>query len=70
MAGQYDTQFIEQRFSMKQADRGRRSYPNIAAIISTLVAHQEMQRSAHVIQHEERDTSNWKWVSRWERMNR
>jgi acetyl-CoA carboxylase biotin carboxylase subunit len=68
MAGQYDTQFVEQRFSMQQADRGRKSYPNIAAIISTLVAHQQMQRSAQIIQRDQRDTSNWKWVSRWERM--
>jgi len=70
MAGQYDTQFVEQRFSMEDAEHGRKSYPNIAAIISTLVAHQQMQRSAHIIQRDKRYTSNWKWVSRWERMHR
>jgi hypothetical protein len=38
--------------------------------LATLVAHQETQRAAHIIQRGERDTSNWKWVGRWERMHR
>ncbi|MBL7162182.1 MAG: acetyl-CoA carboxylase biotin carboxylase subunit [Anaerolineales bacterium] len=70
MAGQFDTQFVEKRFSMERADRGRESYPHIAAIMATLVAHQRTQRSAHVIQRNERDTSNWKWMGRWERIHR
>ena len=45
-------------------------HPDIAAIIATLVAHQQTQRAAHVIQRDERDTSNWKWLGRWERMQR
>jgi len=70
MAGQFDTQFVEQRFSMEAADRGRETYPHIAAIMATLVAHQQTQRSAHVIRRNKRDTSNWKWVGRWERIHR
>ncbi len=70
MAGQFDTQFVEQRFSMEAADRGRETLPHIAAIMATLVAHQQTQRSAHVIQRNKRDTSNWKWVGRWERIHR
>jgi len=70
MAGQFDTQFVEKRFSMERADRGRESYSQIAAIMATLVAHQQTQRSAHVIQRNERDTSNWKWMGRWERIHR
>lgn len=70
MAGRFDTQFVEKRFSMEKADRGRETHPDIAAIIATLVAHQRTERSVHVIQRGERDTSNWKWVSRWERMQR
>jgi hypothetical protein len=35
-----------------------------------LVAHQQVERSAQVMQRGERDTSNWKWVGRWERMQR
>lgn len=70
MAGQFDTQFVENRFSMEQADRSREMHPHIAAIMATLTAHQRTQRSAHVIQRGKRDTSNWKWVGRWERIHR
>ncbi len=70
MAGQFDTQFVEQRFSMEAADRGRETLPEIAALMATLVAHQQTERSAHVIQRNERDTSNWKWIGRWERIHR
>ncbi len=70
MAGQFDTQFVEQRFSMEAADRGRETLPEIAALMATLVAHQQTERSAHIIQRNERDTSNWKWIGRWERIHR
>ena len=70
MGGQYDTRFVEERFSMDMAERSKVSYPEIAAIMATLVAHQQTERAAHVIQRGERDTSNWKWLSRWERMQR
>ena len=70
MAGHFDTRFIEERFSMLQVGEGRRNLPEIAAVIAALVAHQQTQRMAQVIQRNERDTSNWKWVSRWERMHR
>jgi acetyl-CoA carboxylase biotin carboxylase subunit len=68
MGGQFDTRFIEERFSMEAAEEGRASLANIAAILATLVAHEQTQRAAHVIQRGERDTSNWKWLSRWERL--
>jgi hypothetical protein len=55
---------------METAEEGKAKYPDIAAIIATLVAHQQTERSAHVIQRGKRDTSNWKWVGRWERMHR
>jgi acetyl-CoA carboxylase, biotin carboxylase subunit len=42
----------------------------IAAILATLVAHRETERSANIVNRNERDTSNWKWVGRWERMHR
>ncbi len=70
MGGQFDTRFIEERFSMEAAEEGKSSRQEIAAIISTLVAHEQTQRAAHIIQRGERDTSNWKWISRWERMQR
>ncbi|MBN1666298.1 MAG: acetyl-CoA carboxylase biotin carboxylase subunit [Anaerolineales bacterium] len=70
MAGQFDTRFVEERFSMHAAERGRQTQPEIAAIMATLVAHHRTQLATHVIQRGKRDTSNWKWLSRWERMNR
>jgi acetyl-CoA carboxylase biotin carboxylase subunit len=68
MAGQYDTRFVEERFSISAAQDGKESDAGIAAILATLVAHQQTQRAAHIIQRGERDTSNWKWLSRWERL--
>lgn len=70
MAGRYDTRFIEERFSMQVAESIRDSQSEIAAIFATLVAHQQTRQAANIVQHAERDTSNWKWVSRWERMKR
>jgi acetyl-CoA carboxylase biotin carboxylase subunit len=70
LAGHFDTRFIEERFSIEEAEEGKATHPEIAAIIATLVTHQQTQRAAHIIQRGERDASNWKWVSRWERMQR
>jgi acetyl-CoA carboxylase biotin carboxylase subunit len=70
MAGQYDTRFVEERFSMENATEGKGANPEIAVILATLVAHQQTQRSAQIVRRGERDTSNWKWVGRWERMHR
>lgn len=70
MAGQYDTRFVEERFSMQELEEGKGSYDEVAAIIATLVTHQQTQRSAQIVRRAERDTSNWKWVGRWERMHR
>jgi acetyl-CoA carboxylase biotin carboxylase subunit len=70
LAGQYDTRFVEERFSLEAAEEGREDLSEIAAILAALVAHQQAQRAAHIIQRNERDTSNWKWVGRWERMHR
>ena len=70
MGGQYDTRFVEERFSIEEAGQGIESRPEIAAILATLVAHRQTERAAHIIQRNERDTSNWKWLSRWERLRR
>ena len=70
MGGQYDTRFVEERFSMDDAGEGKDVNAETAAILATLVAHQETERSANIVNRNERDTSNWKWVGRWERMHR
>ena len=70
MAGQFDTRFVEERFSMEDAEEGRSRLPSIAAILGTLVAHRQTQLASQIVRRGERDTSNWKWVGRWERMHR
>lgn len=69
MGGQYDTRFVEERFSMDEGENGK-NMEEIAAILATLVAHQQTERAAQLVRRGERDTSNWKWVGRWERMHR
>ena len=69
IAGNFDTRFVEERFSLEKAEEGKETYPEIAAIVATLVANQQAERSAHIIARGKRDTSNWKWISRWERMH-
>ena len=70
IVGHFDTRFVEERFSMEAAEEGRETHPQIAAIMATLATHRHTQRAAQIIQRGERDTSNWKWVGRWERMHR
>jgi acetyl-CoA carboxylase biotin carboxylase subunit len=70
MGGQYDTRFVEERFSMEEKDDLHDERAEIAAVLATLVAHQETERSAQIVRRGTRDTSNWKWVGRWERMHR
>jgi len=68
MAGSFDTRFVEERFAIEEAQEGNGSHPDIAAILATIVAHQQSQRAAQVVQRGQRDASNWKWVGRWERI--
>jgi acetyl/propionyl-CoA carboxylase alpha subunit len=67
MAGQFDTRFVEERFSMESPESKEERQAEIAAIIATLVAHQQTQRAVHIVQRGERDASNWKLYGRWER---
>ncbi len=71
IAGQFDTRFVEERFSMNTDD----SVPanadlETAAIAATLYAHRQRQLASQVVAPAKRDTSNWKWVARWERLNK
>lgn len=70
MGGNFDTRFVEERFSMEEAEEGKETFPEIAAILGALVAHDQTERAAHIIRRGKRDTSNWKWIGRWERINR
>jgi acetyl-CoA carboxylase biotin carboxylase subunit len=71
IAGQIDTNFVEQRFSMETYEDAPTSRDQeTAAIVATLFAHRKRQLAAQVIAPATRDTSNWKWVGRYERMHR
>jgi acetyl-CoA carboxylase biotin carboxylase subunit len=70
MGGQYDTRFVEERFNMDDHEEDDSSNAEIAAVMATLAAHQDTERSAQIVRRNERDASNWKWVGRWERMHR
>jgi acetyl/propionyl-CoA carboxylase alpha subunit len=70
LAGHFDTKFIEQRFNLEEAEEGVAAYPEIAAIMAALLAHRHGQLANQVVQRGKRDTSNWKWVGRYERMHR
>jgi acetyl/propionyl-CoA carboxylase alpha subunit len=67
IAGQFDTAFVEERFKMEEEGELR---PEIAAVLATLVAHQQRQHAAQVVGRNERDISNWKLIGRWQRMRR
>ncbi len=70
LSGRYDTRFVEEEFDMEEMVEGKETYPDIAAIVATLVKHEQTERSAHVVRRNARDTSNWKWLSRWERLSK
>jgi acetyl-CoA carboxylase biotin carboxylase subunit len=70
IAGQFDTRFVEDRFSIEKAEEEKELQPEIAAIIASLVEHEHTEKAAQIVQRNARDTSNWKWVGRWERMHR
>ncbi len=67
LAGDFDTQYIEQHFSMDEIAEGQRFYPQIAAILATLVTHEQTEQAAQVIQRDGGKRSNWKWADRWSR---
>jgi len=68
ISGKFDTGFVEHYFN--PAVDPETLDPETAAIIATLVAHQDRQQAAQIIASSERDTSNWKWIGRYERMHR
>jgi acetyl-CoA carboxylase biotin carboxylase subunit len=71
MAGQIDTNFVEQRFNMYTYEQDpTQSELETAAIVATLYAHRKRQLASQVVAPAKRDASNWKWMGRFERMHR
>ncbi|MEZ4516669.1 MAG: acetyl-CoA carboxylase biotin carboxylase subunit [Chloroflexota bacterium] len=67
LSGQFDTKFVEDRFTMDDRDA---PHTMEAALLAVLAAHERSQRAGQIVAPGERDTSNWKWYSRWERLRR
>ncbi|MFT7585732.1 MAG: acetyl-CoA carboxylase biotin carboxylase subunit [Cellvibrionaceae bacterium] len=67
MGGNFDTNFVENEFNMKD-----RAAPDEmeAAVIATILSHRQGQVLAQFVAPGSRDTTNWKWLSRWERLKR
>lgn len=71
IAGQFDTRFVEDRFSMNTYESEPTEIDlETVAIAATLHAHRKRQLASQVVAPAERDTSNWKWVGRYERIHR
>ncbi|MGB1288147.1 MAG: acetyl-CoA carboxylase biotin carboxylase subunit [Aggregatilineales bacterium] len=71
IAGQFDINFVEQNFQMDTYESAATSDElTTAAIAATLYMHRKRQLAAQAIAKPKRDTSNWKWMGRWERLNR
>ncbi|GAB4467745.1 MAG: acetyl-CoA carboxylase biotin carboxylase subunit [Anaerolineae bacterium] len=66
-AGQFDTAFVEERFSMQETPADFR--PELAAILATLVAHNERRYAGQIIRQEPA-SSGWKLSGRWGQMRR
>jgi acetyl-CoA carboxylase biotin carboxylase subunit len=67
MTGQFDTKFVEERFHMNDREAPLEME---SAILATLMTHLREQQASQIVAPGERDTSNWKWLSRWERLRR
>jgi acetyl-CoA carboxylase biotin carboxylase subunit len=65
IAGQYDTTFVEETFFLDDDPNLR---PEIAAIMATLVAHDQRRKAAQVVRRNGHGESNWKLAGRWQRM--
>jgi acetyl-CoA carboxylase biotin carboxylase subunit len=67
LAGRYDTQFLDQHLRLRE-ESAPIEQAEAAAILATLVEHQQRQQALQIASKPARDASNWKWFSRWERM--
>jgi acetyl-CoA carboxylase biotin carboxylase subunit len=68
LAGDFDTRFVENHFSIQAVADELETYPEIAAILATLVAHQQTERSARIDRDCGPGLSNWKRSGRWKEM--
>ena len=69
ISGKYDTCFVEEQFSMLDAAENRELYLDIAGLMATLVAHEQMEHRVQVY-GQPGQKSNWKWSVRLPRHSR
>ena len=67
LAGKFDTQFVQDGSLPESSEKLDQSLSEIAALAAVLATHKLTKESAVIMQRGKRDTSNWKWVGRWER---
>ena len=67
LSGQFDTKFVEDRFSMDDRDT---AHALEAALLATLAAHEQNQRAAQLPAPGAAATTSWKWYRRWGRLRR
>jgi acetyl/propionyl-CoA carboxylase alpha subunit len=65
IAGDYDTRFVEEQFTMIDAAENRELYLDIAALLATLVTHNQMEHRTQTYPRS-RKNSTWKWITRQE----
>ncbi len=63
LGGRYNTQFVEQHMQM-QGDEMGGDMTEAAAIVATLVEHQQRQSALQFAQQADRRSSQWKWGGR------
>jgi acetyl-CoA carboxylase biotin carboxylase subunit len=69
VTGQFDTRFVEERFSMDEAENDLESIPHIAATLAALAMHRKTHRVAKVTSEEKRPGHSWKWAGRMDRLS-
>jgi acetyl-CoA carboxylase biotin carboxylase subunit len=67
LAGNFNTQFVQDDLPPLTASHQDKTLSEVAALAASLASYDHHQRSALAIQRSQRDTSNWKWLGRWER---
>jgi acetyl-CoA carboxylase biotin carboxylase subunit len=70
IAGNFDTKFVEERFSMSRNAGERIANAEAAAILATLVKHQKTQRSARIDRSGCGEGSAWKRSASWKEAGR
>jgi len=70
LAGNFDTQFVRDEVPPLTEVQKDKDLPEAAALAAVLATHDHTYRSAILIRRAKRDTSNWKWMGRWERTNK